>query len=81
MYFIHVPATTGTGNFITDPLNDCWFNLMVAIYKECIDDLVYGANHHDQASAKAFLKENPYGLNIDFDTVIAKKKEEIKKCK
>lgn len=81
MYFEKRNATTGTGDFLADPLDDCWKNFMVAIYASCIDDLAEGASQHDQATAKAFLKLNPYGLNCDFDYLIEKKKEILKKCK
>ena len=81
MYFNKRNATTGTGDFLADPLNDCWRDLMVAIYARCIDDLAEGASQHDQATAKAFLKLNPYGLQCDFDYIIEKKKEMLKKCK
>ena len=81
MYFEKRHATTGTGDFIADPLSDCWQNFMVAIYARCIDDLVEGASQHDQVTAKAFLKLNPYGLDCDFDYIIEKKKEMLKKCK
>lgn len=81
MYFEKRNATTGTGDFLADPLEDCWRNFMVAIYASCVDDLAEGASQHDQATAKAFLKLNPYGLNCDFDYLIEKKKEMLKKCK
>ena len=81
MYFEKRNATTGTGNFLANPLNDCWRDFMVAIYARCIDDLAEGASQHDQATAKAFLKLNPYGLQCDFDYIIEKKKEILKKCK
>lgn len=81
MYFNKRNATTGTGDFIADPYMDGWRSLMVAIYARCIDDLVEGASQHDQATAKAFLKSNPYGLQCDFDYIIEKKKEILKKCK
>lgn len=81
MFFEKRHATTGTGDFIADPFADSWRSLMVAIYARCIDDLVEGASQHDQATAKAFLKLNPYGLDCDFDYIIEKKKEMLKKCK
>lgn len=81
MYFEKRNATTGTNDFIADPLSDCWRNFMVAIYARCIDDLTEGTSQHDQATAKAFLKLNPYGLDCDFDYIIEKKKEMLKKCK
>ena len=74
-------TTTGTGDFIATPIDDSWRNFMVAIYAKCIDDLAEGASQHDQATAKAFLELNPYGLNCDFDYIIEKKKEMLKKCK
>ena len=81
MFSVKPKMTMGTGDFIADPLNDCWQNFMVAIYERCIDDLTEGASQHDQATAKAFLKLNPYGLQCDFDYIIEKKKEMLKKCK
>lgn len=81
MYFNKRNATTGTGDFIADPFEDSWRSLMVAIYARCIDDLVEGASQQDQATAKAFLKSNPYGLSCDFDYIIEKKKEMLKRCK
>lgn len=81
MYFEKRNATTGTGDFIADPFADGWRSLMTAIYARCIDDLVEGASQHDQATAKAFLKLNPYGLDCDFDYIIEKKKEMLKRCK
>lgn len=81
MYFNKRNATTGTGDFIADPFADSWRSLMVAIYARCIDDLAEGASQHDQATARNFLNENPYGLQCDFDFIIEKKKEMLKKCK
>ena len=72
--------TTGSFDYTKQPLNECWENLMVAIYNSCIDDLTYGASIHDQATARKFLHDNPYGLQMDFDYIINKKKEMLK-CK
>ena len=81
MYFKKKHTTTGTGDFIADPLTDCWKNLIIAIYAECINDLAEGSSQHDQATARKFLHDNPYGLQCDFDYIIEKKKEMLKKCK
>ena len=65
------PITTGTFLFDNDPLKENYNNLLVAIYKQAIEDAVF-ARGADAANAKIFLQKNPYGLNVDFDSIIKK---------
>lgn len=65
------PKTTGGFLFDNDPLKQNYYDLLVAIYKQAIEDAVF-ARGADAANAKIFLQKNPYGLNVDFDGIIKK---------
>ena len=55
--------------YFDDPLKDNYINLIVAIYKQAVDDALYYKGKYEQ-DARLFLQKNPYGLNVDFDSVI-----------
>lgn len=61
-------GTTGTLNFAKKKTDDGYSNLIVAIYKQALED-IYLHNLH-AGSAILFLQKNPYGLNLDFNTII-----------
>lgn len=63
--------TTGNGVIFTDPLKDNYNELLAAIYKQAIEDIIYKGGVYE-ADARVFLKKNPYGLNVDFDGIINK---------
>lgn len=54
-----------------DPLKENYNDLLVAIYKQAIEDVAFGGGN-DAANAKIFLQKNPYGLTADFDGIINK---------
>lgn len=56
---------------INDPLKENYYELLAAIYKQAIEDALF-AMGEDAASAKMFLKQNPFGLQADFDGIIKK---------
>lgn len=55
-----------------DPLKENYNDLLAAIYKQAIEDIVYNKGSAHAADAKIFLKRNPYGLAVDFDGIIKK---------
>ena len=67
------PITTGSFLYVNDPLKENYYDLLAAIYKQAIEDATY-ARGADAASAKMFLKKNPFGLQADFDGIIKKLK-------
>lgn len=63
--------TKRTVFIINDPLKENYNDLLVAIYKQAIEDAAF-ARGADAADAKIFLMKNPYGLQADFDGIIKK---------
>lgn len=79
-------STLGTG-FMTvfTSTNAEYMELVVAIYKQAIDDIVAPEPRNfekkkqwirDKSSAELFIKNNPYELQMDFDGIIKKLKGE-----
>lgn len=79
-------STLGSG-FITmfTRSNDGYTDLVVAIYKQAIDDIVAPEPRNfekkkqwirDKCDAELFIKKNPYELQVDFDGIIKKLKGE-----
>lgn len=64
-------------NNINDPLKENYYAFVAAIYKQAVDDAIEQCCT-DAANARRFLKNNPYGLNVDFDSIITKLQEEKK---
>ena len=60
-------------NFLIDPLQDNYYNLVVEIYKMALFDII--TNNQYAGSAKSFIKNNPYGIDTDFNKLI----EDMKK--
>lgn len=63
--------TKRTVFMINDPLKENYNELLAAIYKQAIEDAAFACGA-DAASAKMFLKQNPFGLQADFDGIIKK---------
>ena len=57
--------------YIDNPFKDNYNDLIVAIYKQAIDDIIHKGGEY-AADARLFLKKNPYGLCVDFDDIINK---------
>lgn len=79
-------STLGTG-FMTifNSVGGEYTDLVVAIYKQAIDDIIAPEPRNfekkkqwirDKNDAERFLKKNPYDLQVDFDGIIKKLKGE-----
>lgn len=88
-YFDNSTLGTGFASILTT-VNGEYTDLIVAIYKQAIDDIVAPEPRNfekkkqwlrDKSDAELFIKKNPYELQMDFDGIIKKLKGETNKCK
>lgn len=57
-----------------------WQNLLVAIYQQAVEDMALKPDRNpDFITAKLFIKNNPFGLECDFDKLIEFTKQKYDK--